>query len=404
MNQRSIQWTLVGIMVMAFSVSPLAIDLYLPALPAMANDFGTNIDSMEASVAVYLFGFAIAQFLFGPVADRVNHTFMMVSGLLIFSLGSLLISFSTNIESLMAGRLLQAFGGGTSVVVYAMIQQRFDAKQSAQVISYIMAATAVAPMVAPVIGGEILMAASWQWIFYSLSGYALFAAVLAFTVLNRETDKPVVKRQAFSLTSITKSYREVFKSVMPMAHILTAAFAFAGLFTFVSGSPFVYIEYFGLAPDSYGYLVATNAVAMVIANLINARLLSNVSPSQKLIAAGMSLGLVGLVLISLSTLEPTLWTITITVLIYVAVMSIIAANAMAGAMSFLPNGAGTLSGINGVLMFGIGAVFSALMSAWQSTDASGLLSLMAISALLSSFCAVFLKIKMTFNQKSTNSL
>ena len=162
-----------------FGLSPLAIDMYLPALPSMASSLKVSINDMEMSVAVFLLAFALAQPVFGLLADHFNKLNLLLSGLVIFTLSSLAMPMVETAEGLYLARIFQAIGGASSVVCFAMIQQKFDIQKVAQIITYVMATVVIAPLVAPMIGGQILKHGSWEEIFYVLAGVGVFAFVLS---------------------------------------------------------------------------------------------------------------------------------------------------------------------------------------------------------------------------------
>ncbi len=378
---------------MVFSLSPLAIDMYLPAMPTMAAHFDSSMDAMEASVAVFLFGFALGQFFFGAISDSLNKTRLMMLGLLGFAIASLFVGLSVTTTELYLWRALQAFSSGSSVVVYAMIQQKYKtdadggAANSSKVISYIMSAVVIAPMVAPILGGQILLNFSWQMIFYVLATYAVLALVVTqlFQMSNSKI-LPVSVKTPLYLRSLLKGYKQIFSNSTTLAFIFAGGFSFAGLFAFVSGSPFVYMEYFHVSPDQFGWLVALNAIAMISMNLINAKLLGHIDPTKKLIFGGFLIFAVSLYLFTVAYLDLSLAYVVIGVVMYVGCLGLTSANAIAGALASAKEYAGMLSGVNGVLQFGIGAAASTLVSVSASTSAMTMNSVMGLSGIL---CFIF---------------
>jgi len=376
-------WPFVILMAMVFSLSPLAIDMYLPALPNMAHYFNSHIDAMEASVAVYLIFFALGQLVLGALADFINKVKLLIMGLVIFSLASLMIGLSANVGELYFWRALQAFSGGSSVVVFALIHTFYDDKQSNQIISYVMACVVIAPMIAPMLGGQILVHAGWQWIFYALAFFALLTLVaqgklLPIHAVAQDRRDP---EQAFRLSTLLRGYKNVLSNTRIMAYIFAGGSAFAGMFAFVSGSPFVYIEYYAVSPEQFGWLVALNAIAMMVMNLVNARLLKHIDPSRKLIVAGFLLAIVGVYLFMVAYLDLSLVYVVIGVVAYIGLLGLTAANAISSALSLAGENAGVLSGINGVLQFSLCALSSAMVSISASVDATTMNTTMALCAL-----------------------
>lgn len=387
-------WLFVCLMAMIFSLSPFAIDMYLPALPDMATYFGTKIDAMEASVAVYLFGFALGQLVLGALADSVDKTKLLLGGLVAFTLTSALVGISDSPVQLYLWRAVQAFSGGATVVVFSLIQQKYGIKRSSQVISYIMAVVVVAPMIAPMIGSQILTHLGWQWIFFGLAIYAVITLLVMF-VMKKKTMPKLAKSgiKPLNISSLLNGYKQTFRDPVTIACVFAGAASFAGLFAFISGSPFVYIELFDLSPQQYSWLVALNAVAMVSMNIINARLLSHIDPTRKLIAGGMMLGGIAVYLLLVAWLQLSLVFVVVGVVLYVGCLGLTSANAIAGALSKAGENAGLVSGINGVLQFGFGALASAVISMSTSTDAMPMNATMAVCGLLTLIFVLFLKLK-----------
>jgi len=375
-------------MAMVFSLSPLAIDMYLPALPNMADFFNTNIDALEASVSIYLIFFALGQLILGALADSINKAKLLTFGLITFSAASVMIGLATSLSELYIWRAVQAFSGGSSVVVFALIHAFYGNKRSGQIISYVMACVVVAPMIAPMMGSQILAFAGWSWIFYALAVFAGVTLVAQLKLLpaSKITQVP----QAFRIRSLLSAYKNILSNSTTMAYVLAGGSAFAGLFAFIAGSPFVYIEYFGVSPTQFAYLVALNAIAMVSMNLINARLLNEVDPTQKLIVAGKLLAIVGGYLFTVAYLHLSLAFVVIGVVAYVGLLGLTAANAISAALATAGKSAGLLSGINGVLQFGLGALSSAAVSISTSTDAMTMNTTMAICGLSTLFFVLIL--------------
>ena len=362
-----------------FTLAPLAIDMYLPAFPAMAGGLATSIDLVEASVSVFLLGYAISQLLFGPLSDRYGRSIMLTVGLVLFVAGSVLAGLANSVEQLFAFRGLQALGGGASVVVFAIVKDRFDEKRSAQVISYIMALVVVAPLVAPIIGGYVLVAWGWPAIFFALAGYGVVTLALVRLVVreSRTGERRGDGRRSRGLVRLVGAYATVLSNGRAMAHIFAGGFAFAGLFAFVAGSPFVYITYFGVAPQHYGFLVGANAAVMIAMNLVNARLLHDVAPSAKTVAAALMIGAAGLALVAFDAAGLGLAWIVAGVVAFVGLLGLISANAVAAALADFPDNSGTASAVYGVCMFGLGALSSVVVSRIESTDATAMVTVMA---------------------------
>jgi len=379
-------WGFVCLMGMVFSLSPLAIDMYLPALPQMADFYQSKIDAMEASIAIYLLSFALGQLVFGSLADGVNKNHLLSFGLLGFAIASIIVALSNNLTLLYIGRASQGFLGGTTVVVFALIQQKYGRQKTSQIISYIMAVVVVAPMVAPMIGSQILTYFGWQWIFFSLG---FFAFITLFTQLfmnaqiqptKPENKQELVTKLAFK--ALLRGYKAVLTNPLTLSYMFIGAASFAGLFAFISGSPFVYMGFYQVSPQEYSFLVAINAIAMISTNLLNARLLGRLDATLKLIWAGMGLGVIGLYLFIVSSLTLPLPFLVVGIVLYVAMLGFTSANAIAGVLSSSGRFTGLASGLNGVLQFGLGALASTIISLSDSINSITMTYTMAASGIL----------------------
>ncbi|TQV88479.1 multidrug effflux MFS transporter [Aliikangiella coralliicola] len=388
-----------------FSLAPFAIDMYLPALPAMATALSTDINHVEASVAIFLLGYAVSQIFLGPLSDSIGRRPVLLAGLVLFSVSSYLCGIAETPTTLYFYRFLQALGGGSSVVVFALINDRFEEKQSAVIISYIMSVVVIAPLIAPIIGGEILIRYGWEWIFYGLAGYATLVLIAAKLIVREKSKKKHASDHTnnTSKQSLTASIGSLFRSYLPIIrHGYVMSHVLSGSFAFVAGSPFVYIEYFGVQENHYGYLVALNAVAMIGVNLVNAKVLQSIPPTKKVVVGSFAIGLVSLCLILVNQLSLGLWSLVGIIVTYVGLLGLIAANAIAGAMAKFKQDGGTVSALYGVFQFGLGAVSSALVSGFHSVDATVMTSVMACCGLLA-LCSGFWLYRMTRTQSDNKA-
>jgi len=386
-------WPFVILMAMIFSLSPFAIDMYLPALPSMATFFDSSIDSIEASVAIYLIFFALGQLLLGALADSMNKAKILLVGLSVFILASGMIATASSIEALYFWRAIQAFASGSSVVVFALIHHFYGNKNSNQIISYVMACVVVAPMVAPMIGSKVLVMANWQSIFIVLAALAVITLLTMVTLIPPKKVK--AERKPLNVKTLSSAYKSILSNRITMAYILAGGSAFAGMFAFIAGSPFVYIEYFAVSPSQFSYLLVLNAVAMISMNLINARLLKGVDATKKLIVAGGLLGLVGIYLAAVAYFHLSLIYLVAGVITYVGLLGLTAANAISAALASAQENTGVLSGVNGVLQFGLGALSSAAVSISQSVDASTMNYTMAVCSFSTLFFVSYLYVNST---------
>lgn len=366
-----------------FMLSPFAIDMYLPALPDIAVGLGADIDHLEVSVSVFLVAVAFGQFLLGPISDAVGRKRVLISGLAVFIVASGMISQAETLSEFYVWRIVQALGAAGGVGIIPMVQDRFGNEKSAKAISYIMITTIVGAVVAPLVGGLTLSYAGWPAIFLMLALLGVLAAV-ATAVLVPE---PAFTPQRFSLLQIGSAYRKVLSNKRIMSALLTGAFAIAGLFAFVAGSPFVYITYYGIPPEYYGFLMGLNAIAMIAANVINAEILDGKRSQSKAFAGSALLALSGLVAFATVATDAGLIPLLVAIVLFAGSLEFVATNAIVSAMAVAPKLNGTVSAISGAAGFALGGVSSAAVGFMPSVDAVPMTAVMAFCGILSSIFA-----------------
>lgn len=356
-------------------LAPLAIDLYLPAFPTIADDLLTGIDQLEATVAIFLMAFAGGQLVLGPLSDIYGRRRILISGLIVFVCASAMITFAQTLNALYFWRFWQAIGAAGTVTVFPLVQDRFSKEGAARAISIIMALIIVAPMIAPLLGGYVLLYAGWRAIFLLLSLLGFGSLVLTLVVVRPSHQKQSV----VSIADMRRGYVTVLTNARLMLAILTGSLAFAGLFAFVAGSPFVYITYFGVAPERYGLLVGMNAATMIAVNLANASFLAHIPHVRKIVTGAVLLAFSGNAMFVSAILDQGLLSLMLATVVFFAALALVETNAAIVAFSVLPEDNGTVAAVNGGLQFGFGGLSSLLVSVTVSTTAVPLTAIMALS-------------------------
>ena len=225
------------------TITPIAIDLYLPAFSQIAEDFNTTPATISLSVSSYFIGMALGQMLYGPLLDRYGRKRPLYAGLLIFILASLGCMQSWNVEALVGFRFLQALGGSAAwVAAVAMVRDFFPIEQSARVFSLLILILGVSPLLAPTIGGYITTALGWQSIFMVLAAVALLTMVVVFLYLPEgHQPDPTVSLKA---KSMVLTFVDILRQPQFYTYTFAGAFAFATLFIYVAGSPVIFMEIF----------------------------------------------------------------------------------------------------------------------------------------------------------------
>ncbi|MGB2131193.1 MAG: multidrug effflux MFS transporter [Marinobacterium sp.] len=340
------------------ALGPLSTDAYLPAIPAIASGLGVSIHAIELSVSLFLAGFAGGQLTGGPLSDRYGRRKAIFSGLSLFFLGAAGAALATSVGELWGARVLQGFGGGLSVVnSMAIIRDRHSGKDSARAMSKMASILMLAPLMAPILGTLLLEVGGWRHIFVFLAGYA-FLLLLVLALRLPETRKPPTE----PLPSPLRSYLNVLTHRAALGYLFSVAFAYAGLFAFITGSPGSYIDYFGASPALYTVLFGLNIVTLLACNQLNIRLLHKYS-SQQLLQTGQRIQLAtGMVmLLAFLLFDAPLWLVVALVMIYIGVQGFVISNGMAGTSEFFPHSAATATALLGASGFGCGALSGALV-------------------------------------------
>ncbi|TVT85437.1 multidrug effflux MFS transporter [Acinetobacter colistiniresistens] len=302
-----ISWSLLLLLSLFTALDALAIDIYLPAFPALAESFATTPGHVQLTLSVFLVGLAIGQGIYGPLLDRFGRRNPLLIGISIFILGSLLAAIAPSIEWLLAARFLQAIGASAGLVVpRAIISDVCDAKTSAKNFSILMQVMMIVPIIAPLFGSLILRIGSWHLIFYTLA--ALGALLWLWgTQAIPETLKPQY-RQSLQFAAIRTSYQTLALNQRFMAYTLAGGSILGGFFVYLSQSPFIFIQHYHIHNEGFSTLFAANAIGLIILGQVSIMLLKRWS-AQQLLILGMCIfsgaSLILLLSVSLSTLS--LW-------------------------------------------------------------------------------------------------
>ncbi|TVP60237.1 MAG: Bcr/CflA family drug resistance efflux transporter [Halomonadaceae bacterium] len=347
-------------------LSPLAVDLYLPSMPAIAADLAASPGAVNQTLSIYLACFALPQLVFGPLSDAYGRRLIMFTGLIIFLLGSLACAFAGDIQSLILSRALQGLGAAAIIVtVPALVRDRFENEAFARVMGLIMMVMAVAPLIGPLLGGLILQVSGWQMNFLLLAVLAVCALGL-FHVQIGET-LPRQRRIPFRPSNLMKNYGAILRHGSSLSFMLCGGFAFAGMMGFLTASPFVYIEHYGTTELQYGLLFACNILTIIAFTALGNRF---VAATGSLVMLGVAMGillLASLLHFSLAlTTAPPLWLVVVAVMLFVGTNGLVSANSMALVMKRFGHTSGSVSALAGSLRFGSGAIAGVAISLSQN--------------------------------------
>jgi DHA1 family bicyclomycin/chloramphenicol resistance-like MFS transporter len=250
------------------AMGPLAIDMYLPALPAIARDLNTSPASVQVSLAVYFIGIAVGQVFYGPLSDRVGRKPALSYGLTLFVASSIGCALAGDVRTLIALRVLQALGGCAPLVIpRAVVRDYFDQRDSVRMLSMLILVMGSAPILAPLVGGQLLVTFGWRAVFWVLAGYGALWLTMAGLMLPESL--PAIRRHRRQISDVMRVYRKLLADRAYMGYVLSGGLIFSGLLAYIAGSPFVFIEMFGVAPERYGLFFGANAIGIIAASQIN---------------------------------------------------------------------------------------------------------------------------------------
>jgi DHA1 family bicyclomycin/chloramphenicol resistance-like MFS transporter len=372
---------------MAFT--SLSTDIYLPAMPVMANELQGNV---ELTITGFLVGFCIAQLIWGPISDHLGRRIPLVIGMVLFVIGSIGCALSTDIVQIVFWRVFQALGACTGpMLARAMIRDLFSRTRAAQMLSTLTIVMAIAPIVGPLLGGQMIKFASWHAIFWLL---AVIGVLMLCSLYWLPETLPPERRVKASIRGAFATYFTLLSNRSFMRFTLSLTFYYVAAYAFITGSPFVYISWFHIDPQHYGWLFAINIVGVMSMSAVNRRLVQRYALETLLkravgvaalaalaLAVGTKLNVGGVVMI------------VATVFVFFSMNGIIAATATAAALDSAPNAAGSASALIGALQYGSGIISSLLLALFSDGTPWTMGWIIALFTLLSAGMAISARIR-----------
>lgn len=384
-SQTGLTFILILSGLMAFT--SLSTDIYLPAMPTMAEDLHGNV---ELTITGFLIGFTIAQLIWGPISDHMGRRKPLFIGMVLFIIGSAGCALSTSITQIVFWRVFQALGACTGpMLARAMIRDLFARTRAAQMLSTLVLVMAIAPIAGPLIGGQIIRLSTWHSIFWLL----VVIGALMFISLNWLPETlPEDKRVKASLAGAFRNYRSLLTNGRFMRYTLSLTFYYVGAYAFITGSPFVYISYYHVDPQHYGWLFALNIIGVMAMSVVNRRLVQRHALEQLLKYATMLAALAAVALALLVKLESGgIVAIIVSIFLLFSMNGIIAATSTAAALDAVPNIAGSASALIGALQYGSGIISSLLLAAFSDGTPWTMAWIIALFTLLSAVLAFRMK-------------
>ncbi|HLO65035.1 MAG TPA: Bcr/CflA family multidrug efflux MFS transporter [Azonexus sp.] len=347
---------------------PLAIDLYLPALPAIAAGLGASAEAVQSSITVFLAGFAVGMLFYGPISDRYGRRTVMLTGIALFALASLACLLATAVEQLIVARFIQALGGGAaSVLARAVVRDVYSPSEAIRKLSLMAMVTAIAPLLAPLLGSALLAGFGWRGTFAAVLAWGLLSLGVVWRMLPETL--PAERRGELSLAAAFAAYGRLACDPVAIGLLLAGGMSFAAMFAYITASPFYFIAVQQLSPTTYGALFAANALGIFAANYANSRLVKS-RGAAAMAGVGCASGFAGALLLWVAMASgDALPAVIGGLFVVVSMTGLLGANCVGLLMARYPQNAGAAAALFGSSQFGFGMWASAAVS--YTHDGSG---------------------------------
>lgn len=376
---------LIMLLASVIATTPLSIDMYLPAMPMMAEQLHTHIGLVQQSLSIFLAAYATGMLIAGPLADAIGRRPLALFGLSGFAVTSFILSQQTSIESFLIWRGIQAFCGACATVVIPGIVRHLYQENTAKGMSYVAMIMMLAPLLAPAIGSGILLFGGWQLIFIALMCYSSLILFLSWRFLpETKISGSPTKFNFFN------GYKIVFSLAAARPYLTMSLFSSFAFFCFITAVSFVYIQYYGVSEQMFVILFGINVIMLMTTNFLNSRL-STTMGTQRMLRIGIFTASVSVTLLVFAVFFAAgLWYTVIAVSFLMGSLSLISVNADAIVLMKFPENSGTATAVQGTMRYGSGAVAGPLLALFY--DGTPLpFALLMLAGVIGIGCAQFWK-------------
>lgn len=377
---------LLGLALLSAS-APFSIDMYLPALPGIAVDLATTQSMVQLTLSGFLAGLAIGQLITGPISDSIGRHKLMIGGAAVALVASILAALAPNIEILILARLIQGLGSGACVVLSrAVVPDLAKGETAAKAFALLMTIQGIAPILAPVVGGLLLEPVGWRGLFWILAGLATVQLIVALTVIRESRLQE--DRSPATIRGVLGNYVYVLRSRGYRGYLISFAFGFTTMFSYISASPFLFQQQLGFSVQTFSLIFAFNGVGIIAGTILNGRLIGRVNTHQILIVSLIILVAATVVLLIVMLTSPVPWMIMVLLFIAVSQNGIIMGNSTALGTDLVRERAGAASAVMGFAQFGFAGLVSPLMGVGDNPGLTMSLGMVACS-LIALFGAMY---------------
>jgi DHA1 family bicyclomycin/chloramphenicol resistance-like MFS transporter len=355
---------------------PLTIDIYLPSLPTLVRYFQTTDATVQLTLPVFFVGLALGQLFYGPLSDRFGRRPPLLVGIALYVLASAACALAPTIETLLVARFVQALGGCAGMTIaLAVVRDRYDPREGARTLSLLMLVMGLAPILAPLAGGWILVLLDWQAIFWVLTAFGL--ACLIGVLVALPESRPADAIRPGGIGDALASYAGLLADRRFLGFACAGGFTISGMFAYITGSPTLFIDGFGVPAEDYGWIFGANAAGIVGVSQLNRHLLQKHSGTA-LLKAAVAMNAVAVVVLLIAALAGAGLAVLLVPLFFaVAAVGAVLPNSTSGALAAYPQKAGSASALIGSFQLLLGAVASSLVGVLGSGSAVPLAAVMA---------------------------
>ena len=384
MNRSKRLWTatVLGSLV---AFGPLSLDMYLPAFPVLTSDMHTSTSMTQLSLTACLVGLSVGQLFAGPISDVRGRRNPLLFGLIIYAIASFLCAVAPSIWSFILLRFVQGLAGAAGIVIArAMVRDMFSGVELTKFFALLMLVNGVAPIAAPILGGQLLAFTSWEGIFVVL---ALIGVVMMLVVfLGLPETLPAEKRSPAGIANTLSTFGRLVRDRTFMGYAMAQGLVTAAMFAYISGSPFVLQEIYGVSPAVFSLIFAVNGLGIIIASQVTGRLAGKVSEKKLFIYGICQATFGGLALLAVILLDGSMMMLLVPLFLVVSSVGIVGSTGFSLAMQNQSKAAGSASALQGLISFISGGVVAPLVGLGGSGTAVPMGIVIAASTICSVLC------------------
>lgn len=377
------QRRLVIILGLLTAFGAFSIDMYLPGIPTIAEEFKSDVGTLQGTLASFFLGLSLGQIVYGPLSDRLGRKLPLLFGCGLYSVSCLGCAVASSVEILVVMRFIQALGGCAGMVIgRSVVRDLFDLQGVARMFSLLMLVFGLAPITAPFIGGQILVHLGWRFIFLILCAFGLLCFALVLFWLPETVSRQ--NRRRLGPVQVLRLYGRLLWDRRFVGYALVSSLTAGVLFAYICGSPFVFIELNGVRPEHFGFIFGTNSVGLILSAQFNRYLLSRHASVRILKWALMAMTISAALLLLLTMLGGVGGFPAMLVLLFCCIssMGLVQPNTMAIALAHYKADAGSASALLGAMQPALGFLVGVLVGAFHNGTAVPMVAIIGGSAVV----------------------